>query len=71
MTSVGALLMFLPVAWTCSPQKAGNITFVQRVAGAYALVPYYPAVLFNDSVHLTDFYLLHDIAAVRSVDSGN
>lgn len=24
MASVGALLMFLPVAWTCSPQKAGN-----------------------------------------------
>lgn len=25
MASVRALLMFLPVAWTCSPQKAGNI----------------------------------------------
>lgn len=24
MASVGALLMFLPVAWTCSPQKAGK-----------------------------------------------
>ncbi len=35
MASVGALLMFLPVAWTCSPQKAGNVTMVERWDGTW------------------------------------
>lgn len=39
MASVGALLMFLPVAWTCSPQKAGNVAMVQRLDGTCVMLP--------------------------------
>lgn len=31
MASVGALLMFLPVAWTCSPQKAGKPNYSVKI----------------------------------------